>query len=279
MELNDLNIFLVVANEKSISKAAKSLGYAQSNISMRIKVLEEELGTKLLIRSAKGSELTQHGQRLYQHALGIKDIMNQINFDFSINQNLSSVTISAPQTILSGLMPQMVKAFQSSDKAVKFQLKIQAFDQLLMGLETYAIDIAILQTAKVRANMTLLGEFTELPVLVGALDYNNEPLPLILNSDETCPYRQYGKSLSSTHPTRFNDTLYFDTLDLITNSIIEGLGLSFLPSRIVMSNDKLKSIPADIKLDVISYSLVTNSKHPHLDALKRISKEMITFIK
>lgn len=47
MEINDLRIFQMVAYEKSISKAALNLGYAQSNITMRIKVLENELNTTL----------------------------------------------------------------------------------------------------------------------------------------------------------------------------------------------------------------------------------------
>ena len=54
MEINDLRIFQMVACEKSISKAALNLGYAQSNITMRIKVLENELNTTLFTRNNRG---------------------------------------------------------------------------------------------------------------------------------------------------------------------------------------------------------------------------------
>lgn len=54
MESNDLRIFQVVAYEGSISKAAIKMGYVQSNVTLRIKTLEDELGTKLLLRHSKG---------------------------------------------------------------------------------------------------------------------------------------------------------------------------------------------------------------------------------
>lgn len=47
MELNDLIIFQCVATVSSISKGARAMGYAQSNIIERIKLLEQELTVRL----------------------------------------------------------------------------------------------------------------------------------------------------------------------------------------------------------------------------------------
>ena len=44
MDIKDLTVFKKVAEEGSISKAAKSLSYVQSNVTMKIKQLEDELG-------------------------------------------------------------------------------------------------------------------------------------------------------------------------------------------------------------------------------------------
>ena len=54
MELRDLQIFKSVANNGSVSHAAKELNYVQSNVTARIKLLEKELKTPLFYRHKKG---------------------------------------------------------------------------------------------------------------------------------------------------------------------------------------------------------------------------------
>lgn len=53
MELRDLQIFKCVATLGSVSSAAKELNYVQSNVTARIKHLENELNTQLFYRHKK----------------------------------------------------------------------------------------------------------------------------------------------------------------------------------------------------------------------------------
>ena len=85
MDSNLLKIFISVANNKSISLGANELGFAQSNVTSRIKQLEKSLDCTLFHRVPKGVILTNEGERLYKHAveivkkveLAISDIQNQ----------------------------------------------------------------------------------------------------------------------------------------------------------------------------------------------------------
>ena len=63
MQWDDLRIFLAVAREGSISGAAKRIKVQHSTVSRRIKVLEQQLGTRLIERKASGYELTSAGRR------------------------------------------------------------------------------------------------------------------------------------------------------------------------------------------------------------------------
>ena len=67
MKLRQLEYFCAVAEEKSISAAARELHVAQPPISRQIAQLEEELGVQLFLRGSKGMSLTDAGQSLYQH--------------------------------------------------------------------------------------------------------------------------------------------------------------------------------------------------------------------
>ena len=68
MKFRQLEYFCAVAEEKSISAAARELHVAQPPISRQIAQLEEELGVQLFLRGSKGMVLTDAGQNLYQQA-------------------------------------------------------------------------------------------------------------------------------------------------------------------------------------------------------------------
>ena len=69
MELRHLRYFVAVAEEKSITVAAKRrLRTAQPSLSRQLRELETEVGAKLMIRSARGIELTAAGKTFLDHA-------------------------------------------------------------------------------------------------------------------------------------------------------------------------------------------------------------------
>ncbi len=69
MELRHLRYFVAVAEEKSITVAAgRRLHTAQPSLSRQLRELETELGVALMVRSARGTELTQAGEVFLEHA-------------------------------------------------------------------------------------------------------------------------------------------------------------------------------------------------------------------
>jgi DNA-binding transcriptional LysR family regulator len=69
MELRHLRYFVAVAEEKSITVAAKRrLRTAQPSLSRQLRALEIEVGARLMTRSARGIELTAAGKTFLDHA-------------------------------------------------------------------------------------------------------------------------------------------------------------------------------------------------------------------
>lgn len=64
IDLNNLRSFIVVARERSFTRAAAQLGVSQSALSHTIRGLEEKLGLRLLTRTTRGVSPTEAGQRL-----------------------------------------------------------------------------------------------------------------------------------------------------------------------------------------------------------------------
>lgn len=68
MELYQLKTFVIVAEEAHLTRAAERLHASQPTVSAHIKALEEELETRLFIRTPKGMQLTEAGERLMTKA-------------------------------------------------------------------------------------------------------------------------------------------------------------------------------------------------------------------
>lgn len=64
IDLNNLSAFIVVARERSFTRAAAQLGVSQSALSHTIRKLEEGLGIRLLMRSTRGVSPTEAGERM-----------------------------------------------------------------------------------------------------------------------------------------------------------------------------------------------------------------------
>src|SRR5260370_8474636 len=68
MELRNVRAFVAVADERNFGRAASSLNLTQPALSLRIQVLERELGIQLLRRNAREVHLTPAGEALLVHA-------------------------------------------------------------------------------------------------------------------------------------------------------------------------------------------------------------------
>ena len=83
IDLNSLSSFIVVAREKSFTRAAAQLGVTQSALSHSMRILEERMGVRLLARTTRGAAPTEAGERLLSrlapHYEGIESELQAIS--------------------------------------------------------------------------------------------------------------------------------------------------------------------------------------------------------
>ncbi len=65
MDIDDLRILSAVAKNGSMNRAAVELHMVQSNVTARVRQLEDELGVSLFVRHSRGVTLSDAGQRLF----------------------------------------------------------------------------------------------------------------------------------------------------------------------------------------------------------------------
>ncbi|QGY39451.1 LysR family transcriptional regulator [Pseudodesulfovibrio cashew] len=81
MELYQINTFVVVAEEGHLTRAAERLHASQPTVSAHVKGLEEELETRLFIRTPKGMQLTEAGERLFIRAQGVLKAVRDLKLE------------------------------------------------------------------------------------------------------------------------------------------------------------------------------------------------------
>lgn len=113
MNLKQLEYFVRVAELGSFSKAAMVLGIAQPALSRQVRVLELDLCTNLLIRTGRGVALTEAGQRLFDHAVGILQSVERATEDMESARGEPSgrIVIGLPPSIGRRLTLPLVEAF------------------------------------------------------------------------------------------------------------------------------------------------------------------------
>ncbi|MGE7713324.1 LysR family transcriptional regulator [Priestia megaterium] len=245
MESQDLRIFKCVAEAKSLSKAAEVLGYVQPHISQRIKNLEEELDTKLLIRTNRGVTLTNEGEALFDYAQRILRLMEEAKAEVNPNKFRKSLIIGASQTVSATKVPYLFSSFLKENKNIEVKIKTDTKKTLEEMLSYGEIDGLFLSGTYNEAQFETVYQYTEKMVLISpiyeAREEKDQPT-LLINSDVNCIYRNRLLEYSKEHHIHKANIMEFDSLEAILQGVRDGLGMSVVPASVVNSRGDMKSI-------------------------------------
>lgn len=147
MELKQLLYFTTVAEQGSISGAAKALFMSQPPLSAQMKLLERELGCALLERSARGIELTAAGRRLYEKAAVLLELSRVAK------QEVLEYAQSAAGTIRMGVVSSVeamaarwIAPFSRLRPDLRFELHEANTYELIEKLKADIVQLAVVRT-------------------------------------------------------------------------------------------------------------------------------------
>lgn len=240
MESNDLRIFQMVAYEKSISKAALRMGYVQSNVTLRIKILEEELGTTLLIRHNKGVTLTYDGEKLLVYADNIIRLLNEAEAAFKDN---NSLRIGATQTISASSVPRWLSSYSKKYPNVQVALRTDTQRNLVDQVVKGELDGAFINIQCLNHNISSVFTFIEELVIISSVDIKKtEELfekPVIISNNLDCPYRATLEKWIVANKGTPSRIIEFDSIEAIKKCVADGMGISLLPKSLINDNDRV----------------------------------------
>lgn len=143
MNHSTLEIFKIVAQERSVTRAAKRLGRAQSNITTRIQQLEEELDVELFVRGNKKMLLSAAGERFLDYTLRILSLAEEAKQALHPTQPAGSLRMGAMEAAAASRLTSILPRFHQQCPAVALTLQTMPTRQLVEGVLSAAIDCAL----------------------------------------------------------------------------------------------------------------------------------------
>lgn len=233
MDEKDFELLCVLDETKNITKAADQLFITQSALSKRIKAIETELNTDLLVRSRQGIHFTPAGEIVLHHARVAAQEMAKMRLELEQMGDEICGTLNAGISVNFSIfrLPDVLASFHRKYPKVNLKITSGHSRNLYRKLVDGEVDIAILRGQFPWDGMQFLLEQEHMCV-VRSSKFKDVPLADYMYISHTTDPEQaalmakwmHENGLSS-HPAGF----HMDSVTGCLESVKRGLGWALLP--------------------------------------------------
>ena len=240
MDINQLEVVVAVAQEKSFSRAAETLHRTQPAVSQAIRRLEAELGEPLFDRSSKDGTLTAAGTVLFEFAQQMLNLRQHAHSALKELKDLhrGKLTLSANEYTVMYLLP-LIPVFRARHPHIKIEVKRSLASRIaseILGRETElgivsfkpndptvaALPVLMDELALIVAPEHPLAQKTLVSVReLGAESFIAHNVP--------SPYRERVISTFQKYKTPLNISMELPTLEAIKRFVERGMGVALVP--------------------------------------------------
>jgi DNA-binding transcriptional LysR family regulator len=240
MDVADLKVVDAVARHGSMNKAASELNTVQSNVSSRIRSLEDELGVALFQRSAKGVQVTPAGRRILPFAARLSKLLIDASSAARDDGHPKGVMeIGTLETTLALRLPQLIARFAKAYPEVRPVVRTGTTCSLIQDVIDCKLEGAFVvgpvnhpelhTEVAFREELVLVTSPTMLRIDDVALVENLKTVVFRLG----CSYRQRLDTLLTQLGVLAPEPLEFGSIEAIIACVSAGVGITLLPRGVI----------------------------------------------
>jgi len=240
MDAGDLKVFAAVARLGGMNRAAGELGTVQSNVTTRIRQLEQELGTALFDRHSRGVTVTAAGRRLLPYADRIKRLLDEAGQaardDGRPRGPLAIGALESTAALrLPGVLADYARAHRAVDVTWRTGTSCELVEDVLAGRLDGAFVCGPVEHPDLASQIMFREELVVLtapdcPSLSAALAQQELRIAVLRAG---CSYRQRLEAILAKRGTVGLRCLEFGTLETIFAAVGAGLGITLLPGGLI----------------------------------------------
>lgn len=143
--LTDIKLFVAVAEAGNVSRGAAACFLAPSSASLRIKQLEENLGTQLFVRGARGVTLTRPGQVMLEHCRRCLAELEQMHANlapYALGVK-GHVTLFATNSAIVSYLTEDLEVFLGQNPSVRVSLEERTSPDIVAAVTEGRADIGV----------------------------------------------------------------------------------------------------------------------------------------
>lgn len=256
--LPDVMVFLEVVRSGSITGAAKQLHTVQSNVTARIKKLEDALGVSLLKRHARGIKPTPAGEATVAMALRMDSVLEDLNFTFGKGRGkVAQLRLGAIETVLATHLPGLVSGFLRQYPQVDVSIQTGGSVGLLKQIKEGDLDVGFVSRPPrmpgIRERLIFVDELVvvapkEIRNLAALWSEQNSRLKVLVQR-LGCSYTERLIGLLAEKAQRSHRLLELGTLEGVLGFVEAGLGIAAMPRSFIQSLSSRRGVSL-IKLPV-----------------------------
>ncbi|MGN6086338.1 LysR family transcriptional regulator [Trinickia sp.] len=243
MDLAALTIFRAVVRENGVTRAAAKLNRVQSNVTMRIKQLEEQLGAPLFVREGRRLVLTPAGRTLLPYAERLLALADEARHALRDDRPRGRLALGAMESTAASRLPRVLAAYHQRWPEVELELATGTTGCLIDRVREFEIDAALIATPPDAATLTddveSLRVFDEELVMVTPRGHraiqaaNDIALSTLVAFERGCAYRSYVERWYAEHGLRPARTLELGSYHAIVACVAAGAGVAVAPRSVL----------------------------------------------
>jgi DNA-binding transcriptional LysR family regulator len=271
--LRQLQYFVAVAEQGSVSGAAHDLSISQSSVTEAIKELEGDLGVQLFERHSRGLAITYNGHKFLRHAKAILSGVSDARQAFAQESEAAEgrLNLGVTSLVAGYVLSDIIARYRRANPAVEMSAiedSGEYLEHLLIGGE---LDVAVMVTSNLRDRAALQADILEvspyrlwLPLghkLAGAesislADVSGEQL-ILLSLDEI---EEPTSRLINALGTRPHIAFRTRSVEAVRSLVATGAGVALLPDLVYrpwsLEGDRIESRDVSGALPVVQVGIV-----------------------
>jgi DNA-binding transcriptional LysR family regulator len=280
IDLESLEIFHAVVQEGGIVRAAGKLNRVQSNVTTRIKQLEEKLGLALFRRQGRSLVLSPEGELLLSYAQRLFRLADEAESELRSGKPMGVFRIGSLESTAGSRLAPILSRFHKLYPAVIVELVTGTTGALIQRVTNFEIEAAFvsepftapgLQTAKVFEEELVLITSKEVDDVTKATQLSGSTLIAFANG---CSYRKRLEEwlgASGVMPAR---TLEFGSYQAMIACVAAGTGFALVPRSLLVAlkaagDVRQHEVPARVRRNH-THLVWNGSPSPALERLQRL---------
>jgi len=284
MDLRHLKTLIAIAEHRTFAAAGDGVGLTQSAVSLHVKALEDQLGTRLFDRSTRPPLLNARGKALVERAREIIRLCDDLTDSVGAETVGGRLDLGAVPTVLTGVLPQALLSLRKSHPELRIGVSSGLSAELADGVRRGNLDVAVVsEPAELAAGISWHACGREPLMVIAPKGTRGKTDKALL---EALPFIRFTRlawagGIIDAHlrdrGIRVRPDMEIDTLEGVATMVSSGLGVSVVPKRPIdkVFPGKVRAVPFGEPPLHRSVGLIERTANPKALLVKALNVELL----